>query len=70
MIRRASRSSKLEMSETDPTPEQIRQRSEAIRKHWTPRERARRSSFKHVSWMPPLFSESELPGHLTGDFDR
>ena len=71
MIRRAqNRQRNLEMSLTDPTPEQIRQRSEAIRKAWGPRERARRSNEKRVHWTPPLFSESELPGYSASDFDR
>ena len=67
MIRKARN---FEMSDSDPTPEQIRQRSEAIRKGWSPRERARRSNFKRASWMPPQFSDSELPGYLASDFDR
>jgi hypothetical protein len=67
MIRKAHN---LDMSVTDPTPEQIRQRSEAIRKAWGPRERARRATFKRVGWTPPLFSERELPGYSAGDFEH
>jgi hypothetical protein len=67
MIRKAHN---LDMSLTDPTPEQIRQRTEAIRRGWSPRERARRAHFKRIHWTPPLFSESELPGYSASDFDR
>lgn len=67
MIRKAHN---LDMSVTDPTPEQIRQRTAAIRKAWSPRERARRSNFKRVHWSPPLFSETELPGYSASDFER
>lgn len=66
MIRRAQ---KLEMSAMDPTPEQIRERSEAIRNTWSPRERARRLRFKQVSWTPPIFAETDLPGLMSSDFD-
>jgi hypothetical protein len=66
MIRRARNS---DMSATDPTPEEIRRRSEAIRKDWSPRERARRSGFRRISWIPPIFSESELAGYSPADFE-
>ena len=66
MIRKAHHSG---MSVTDPTPEQIRQRSEAIRKAWSPRERARRANFKRTHWMPPVISETELPGFSLSEFD-
>ncbi|HTM53039.1 MAG TPA: hypothetical protein VL175_03385 [Pirellulales bacterium] len=67
MIRKARN---FDMSVSDPTPEQIRERSEAIRKGWGPRERARRSGFKRVHWTPPVFSDSELPGYSAGENDR
>jgi hypothetical protein len=67
MIRKARN---FDMSVSDPTPEQIRERSEAIRKGWGPRERARRSGFKRVHWTPPVFSDNELPGYSAGDSDR
>ena len=67
MIRKAHN---LDMSVTDPTPDQIRQRTEAIRQAWSPRERARRCNFKRVHWTPPLFSETELPGYSAVDFER
>jgi hypothetical protein len=66
MIRKAH---DTDASPMDPTPEQIRQRSAAIRKTWSPRERARRSNFKHVIWTPPVFAEGDLPGYLIGDFE-
>ena len=66
MIRKAQR---LDMTAMDPTPEEIRQRSEAIRKQWTPRKRARRTGFKRAAWMPPVFSEFELGGPSAADPD-
>lgn len=66
MIRKAHN---LDMSATDPTPEEIRQRSEAIRKAWTPRERARRSGFRRISWLPPIFAETDFSGFLHGEVE-
>jgi hypothetical protein len=66
MIRKARN---LDMSAMDPTPEQIRQRSKAIRKAWSPRERHRRANFKRISWLPPVIAETELPGLSPSDFD-
>jgi len=66
MIRKAHHT---DMSAMDPTPEQIRERTEAIRRGWTPRERARRSGFKRVSWTPPVISELEVPGFVPAEFD-
>ncbi|MEX0676417.1 MAG: hypothetical protein WD063_05045 [Pirellulales bacterium] len=66
MIRKAYHTN---MSATDPTPEQIRELSAAIRKQWTPRERARRLGVKHIRWLPPVISELDLPGQLAGEFD-
>ena len=59
MIRKARRN---EMSATDPTPDEIRERTEAIRNAWSPRERVRRSGLKRPQWMPPVFSETEFGG--------
>jgi hypothetical protein len=67
MIRKARN---FDMSVSDPTPDQIRERSAAIRKGWGPRERARRSFVKRIHWTPPLFSENDLPGYSSGDLDR
>lgn len=67
MIRRAQN---LDPRATDPTPEDIRRRTAAIRKTWTPRERARRSSFRRIGWLPPIFSEAEVVlGFGPGDFE-
>jgi hypothetical protein len=66
MIRRARHTN---MSAADPTPEQIRERSAAIRQTWTPRERARRLGVKHIKWLPPMICELDLPGHLASEFD-
>jgi hypothetical protein len=57
MIRRAQN---LDPLATDPTPDDIRRRTAAIRKTWTPRERARRSTFRRTGWLPPIFSEAEI----------
>jgi hypothetical protein len=67
MIRKARN---FDMSVSDPTPEQIQQRSEAIRKAWGPRERARRMNVKRVHWTPPIFSETDIPGYSSRDLDR
>ncbi len=66
MIRRAQRMDPLA---SDPTPDQIRQRSEAIRKAWSPRERARRLGFKPSGWTPPTFRDADLPGYLANEFE-
>ena len=66
MIRKAFN---LEPTDTDPTPDEIREQTEAIRKTWTPRERARRSGFQRASWMPPVFSDLDLPSYLAGDYE-
>lgn len=66
MIRKAHNT---DMSATDPTPEQIRQRTAEIRQKWTPRERARRARLKRVIWMPPVIRELDLPGYLAGESD-
>jgi len=65
MIRRAENT---DMSAMDPTPDQIRERTKAIRATWTPRERARRSGIRRADWMPPTISEFDLPGGVL-DFD-
>ncbi len=59
MIRRAER---LDPTAMDPTPDEIRRRTAAIRKTWTPRERARRSGFRRIGWLPPIFSEADILG--------
>jgi hypothetical protein len=56
-------------SAMDPTPDEIRRRSEAIRKSWTPRERARRTGVKRISWTPPVFAESDFSGYGGVEFD-
>jgi hypothetical protein len=66
MIRKAH---PTDMSATDPTPEDIRQRSAEIRKEWSPRERARRSGFKRAYWTPPIFSDLDLGTPSTNESD-
>ncbi len=65
MIRKAE---VTDMSAMDPTPEQIRERTQAIRATWTPRERVRRSGIRRADWMPPTISEFDMPGGFA-DFD-
>jgi hypothetical protein len=65
MIRKAHN---LDPTAMDPTPEDIRRRTAAIRKSWTPRERVRRSGIRRISWTPPIFSEADLAG-FGGDFE-
>lgn len=65
MIRRAE---KLDPTAMDPTPDDIRRRTAAIRKTWTPRERARRSGFRRIGWLPPIFSEVDIIG-VGGDYE-
>jgi len=66
MIRKAHHSNPMFM---DPTPDEIRRRTAAIRKTWSPRERARRSGVKRIFWTPPVVAETDLPGFLAGDFE-
>ena len=58
MIRRL-RNTQRQMS--DPSPGEIRRRTEAIRKTWSESELSRRCSFKPITWMPPLLASSEFP---------
>ncbi len=44
----------------DPSPEVIRQRAEAIRSGWSPRERIKRSTWTPPAWLPPLLEMPEL----------
>ncbi len=67
MIRRATLT-ETDMSATDPTPQEILERTREIRAKWTPRERARRLGIKRAAWMPPVVSELELPGG-SSEFD-
>ena len=45
---------------TDPSPNTIRQRSEAIRDSWNTRQRAKRAGIKESAWMPPRVHLDEL----------
>jgi len=45
----------------DPTPEEIRNETAAIRAAWSEHERARRSHYRTESWMPPVFPLSHFP---------
>ena len=49
----------------DPSPEEIRQQTEAIRQSWTEHERVRRAHFKPTAWMPPVLAASQLPEFIS-----
>lgn len=55
MIRRTQRQT------NDPTPDQIRRQTAAIRESWSETERSRRSHERPVGWMPPVFPLTTLP---------
>jgi hypothetical protein len=59
MIRSARQSQRFV---ADPSPDEIRRRSEAIRRGWSPRERIRRSTWTPPPWLPPMLEvpRSEL----------
>ena len=65
MIRKARREQRLDR---DPTPAEIRSRSEAIRSNWTDHERLRRSLVKPIAWMPPVLPATEF-ADATSDFE-
>lgn len=48
----------------DPTPEDIRRETAAIRQTWSPRECERRSHFRATPWMPPVLLARELPDSM------
>jgi len=65
MIRNARRSRLLD---NEPSPEEIRQLTEDIRRGWSPRELDRRASYRPVAWLPPVFAATQLPqGALDAD---
>ena len=45
----------------DPSPDEIRQRAEAIRQGWTETERNRRANLKPTAWMPPILTADQVP---------
>ncbi len=45
----------------DPSPEEIRRETAAIRQTWSPRERDRRCHYRPTPWLPPVFQVRELP---------
>lgn len=45
----------------DPTPEDIRRETSAIRQTWTPRETDRRCHYRPTPWMPPTLVTREFP---------
>jgi hypothetical protein len=56
MVRRS-----VARSLTDPSPAEIRRRTEVIRQNWSEHELSRRASFKPISWMPPILAMTEFP---------
>jgi hypothetical protein len=53
---------------TDPSPAEIRRRTEAIRRSWSDHELSRRANSKPISWMPPILAATELP-EMSWDLD-
>ena len=58
MVQRARH---VESLQPDPTPEEIRRATEAIRRRWSVQESARRAGIKPVPWMPPLLTGADFP---------
>ena len=58
MVRKSRRARLLD---NDPSPDEIRRKTEDIRSHWTPNELDRRCHYKPVAWHPPIFSAAEVP---------
>lgn len=58
MVRNSRRARLLN---NDPSPDEIRQRTEDIRRNWTPHELDRRCNYKPIAWHPPVFSAAEVP---------
>lgn len=44
----------------DPTPEDIRRETAAIRQRWSDRERDRRCYYRATPWMPPVLVDREF----------
>jgi hypothetical protein len=57
----AARTRRRESFLPDPTPEEIRRETAAIRQNWSIRERDRRCHFRPTPWMPPVLVSRELP---------
>ena len=45
---------------SDPTPDEIRERSAEVRKGWSKRVTARRQAWPEPTWTPPLVATVEL----------
>jgi hypothetical protein len=52
----------------DPTPEEIRRETAAIRQAWSDRETTRRCHYHATPWMPPILGSREL-SDSTSDFE-
>jgi hypothetical protein len=57
MAARARRESFL----PDPTPEEIRRETAAIRQSWRSREMERRCNYRTAHWLPPVLLSREMP---------
>ena len=56
-----SRKSKsFERESSDPTPDEIRERSAEVRRGWRKRVAARRQAWAEPTWSPPLVMTVEL----------
>lgn len=45
----------------DPSIEDIRRETAAIRQSWSPREMRRRSHYRAIPWFPPILAVRDLP---------
>ncbi len=52
----------------NPSPAEIRRRTQVIRSGWSEQEFYRRSAAKPISWLPPVLPATEFP-EFTSDLD-
>ncbi len=53
-----------ERTPVDPSPEQIRERSAAIRNRWSKRVAERRRTGARTTWLPPMIATWDVIGVL------
>ena len=57
----AARMRRRESFLPDPTQDEIRRETAAIRQSWSPRELDRRCHYRATPWLPPMLHSRELP---------
>lgn len=55
---------------SDPTPEQIEERSAEVRRGWSKRVAARRVAQAPATWTPPLIYITELVREMNGRLEQ